>query len=269
LKPGDVVSIRRLAGWQDIGASVSITGEVIHPGSYGITEGEHLSSVLKRAGGFTVNSYPYAADLERVNVRELGEKARLEMIKRIEDTPLPVRGASLATATTAVAQESLESQRQQILTNLRNRPATGRLVIGISADISSWENTSADIELRAGDTLVLPKRPNFVSVNGQVYNPVAISYAPGKKLGWYLKRAGGPTAGANKHAVYVLRSDGSVVPRGNSLFGGGFASIRMRPGDTIFVPERIVGGSMLWQNILSTAQIMSSAALPIAVAASL
>jgi len=52
LQPGDVVSIRQLAGWQDIGASVVITGEVEHPGSYGIEEGERLSSALMRAADF-------------------------------------------------------------------------------------------------------------------------------------------------------------------------------------------------------------------------
>ena len=57
LKPGNVVSIRQLAGWQDIGASVTITGEVEHAGSYGIEQGERLSSVLKRAGGFRVDAY--------------------------------------------------------------------------------------------------------------------------------------------------------------------------------------------------------------------
>jgi hypothetical protein len=32
----------------------------------------------------------------------------------------------------------------------------------------------------------------------------------------------------------------------------------------VFVPEKIVGGSAVWQNILGMAQIMSTAALPIA-----
>jgi protein involved in polysaccharide export with SLBB domain len=266
LKPGDVVSIRRLAGWQDIGATVSISGEVMHPGSYGITDGEHLSEVLKRAGGFTANAYPYAATLERVRVRELGEQARQNMIQRIENTPVTVTQGSLSTDKVASMQASMQAQRQEILSALRSHSATGRLVIRITSDISSWENTSADIELRAGDTLVIPKRPNFVSVNGQVYNPLAISYAPGKKLEWYLKRAGGATSSANKKEIYVLRADGTVVPRGSGWLGSSTAETRMRPGDTIFVPEKIEGGSVVWQNILATAQIMSAAALPLAVA---
>jgi hypothetical protein len=43
-------------------------------------------------------------------------------------------------------------------------------------------------------------------------------------------------------------------------------NLRLRPGDSVFVPEKITGGSQLWQNILGTAQIMSAAALPIAIA---
>ena len=62
LKPGDSVSIRQLAGWQDIGGSVTVTGEVGHTGSYGIEDGERLSSVLKRAGGFRQDAYPVCCD---------------------------------------------------------------------------------------------------------------------------------------------------------------------------------------------------------------
>ena len=163
-------------------------------------------------------------------------------------------------------QQSLQQQRDQVLTALRSHPASGRMVINISADISKWENTSADIEMRAGDTLVIPKRPNFVMVSGQVYNPTAISYVPGRDVGWYLKKAGGATPSGNKKDIYVLRADGSIVPHGSIWTGNDSMNLRLRPGDTIFVPEKIIGGSQIWQNIASMAQIMSAAALPIAIA---
>jgi protein involved in polysaccharide export with SLBB domain len=268
LKPGNVVSIRRLAGWQDIGASVTINGEVEHAGSYGIEQGERLSSVLKRAGGFRESAYPAAAVLERVQVRELGEQARQQMIQRIETTPVDFRPGAMSTQDQAATQQSLQQQRQQILTALRSHPASGRLVINISPDIGKWENTSADIEMRAGDTLVISKRPNFVMVSGQVYNSTAISYVPGRDVGWYLRKAGGATPYGNKKYMYVLRADGSVVvPReAESIWmGRNFMSLRMQPGDTIFVPEKIIGASPVWQNILGMAQIMSAATLPLAI----
>lgn len=265
LKPGDIVNIRQLSGWRDIGGSVTITGEVGHTGSYGIVDGERLSSVLKRAGGFQPDAYPYAAVLERVQVRELGEQARQQMIQRIESTPLEVKSSPLTQQGGGNSMEALQTQRDAILNTLRNRPASGRLVINISTDISRWENTAADIELRAGDTLFIPKRPSFVGVNGQVYNPIAISYSPGKKLGWYLRKGGGAMRSGNKKDIYVLRADGSVVPRGRGWFDNNFMDLRMRPGDTIFVPEKIVGGSQVWQTILGGAQVVSEAAIPLAV----
>ena len=145
LKPGDAVSVRRLSGWQDIGASIVITGEVEHAGNYGIENGERLSSVLRRAGGFRDDAFPYAAVLERVQVRELNNQARQEMIRRVEDTPVEVGSAPIS-ATNSDAQsdtreKSLEAQRQQILANLRSLPPNGRLVINITSDISRWENS--------------------------------------------------------------------------------------------------------------------------------
>jgi len=268
LKPGDVVSIRRLAGWQDIGSSVTVNGEVEHAGSYGIEPGERLSAVLKRAGGFRESAYPAAAVLERVQVRELGEQARQQMIQRIETTPVSFRPGAMSAQDQAATQQSLEQQREQILTTLRSHPAVGRLVINISPDIGKWENTPADIEMRAGDILIIPKRPNFVMVSGQVYNSTGISYIPGRDLGWYLQKAGGATPYGNKKYIYVLRADGSVVvPReAESIWmGRNFMSLRMQPGDTIFVPEKIIGASPVWQNILGIAQIMSAATLPLAI----
>ena len=265
LNPGDVVSIRRLAGWQDIGATVTINGEVEHAGSYGIEQGERLSSVLKRAGGFRESAYPAAAVFERVQVRELSEQARVQMIQRIETTPVTFRPGTMSELSQSTTQESLQQQRQRVLTSLRNHPASGRLVINISSDIRKWENTSADLEMRAGDTLVIPKRPNFVMINGQVYNPTAISYFPGRDVGWYLRKAGGATPFGDKKHIYVLRADGSILAHGNSWTGGNLMNFKLRPGDTVFVPEKIIGGSPVWQNIMGAAQIMSAAALPLAI----
>jgi protein involved in polysaccharide export with SLBB domain len=265
LNPGDVVSIRRLAGWQDIGATVTINGEVEHAGSYGIEQGERLSSVLKRAGGIRESAYPAAAVFERVQVRELSEQARVQMIQRIETTPVTFRPGTMSELSQSTTQESLQQQRQRVLTSLRNHPASGRLVINISSDIRKWENTSADLEMRAGDTLVIPKRPNFVMINGQVYNPTAISYFPGRDVGWYLRKAGGATPFGDKKHIYVLRADGSILAHGNSWTGGNLMNFKLRPGDTVFVPEKIIGGSPVWQNIMGAAQIMSAAALPLAI----
>ena len=260
LKPGDVVSIRQLTGWEDIGASVTLTGEVAHPGTYGIQTGERLSSLLKRAGGFRETAYPAGANLERVEVRQLGEVARQEMIRRIETTPITFSAGVLSGQDKADLQKAAEQQRDQVLAALRNHSASGRQVIRISADISKWENTPADIEMRPGDKLTIPKRKNFVLVSGQVYNQEAMTYMPGKDGNWYLRQAGGVTQSGDKSRVFVIRANGSVVGHASSWMTGNSLNIRMRPGDTIIVPEKGIG-SQVWKNLISAAQIMSSVAI--------
>ena len=132
LKPGDVLSIRQLTGWTDIGASVRVNGEVAHAGSYGITQGERLSSVLKRAGGFRESAYPFGAVLERVQVREIGEKTRREMIRRLESTPINFSPGLTDAQERQSTMQSMQQQQQQIVASLRRHPASGRQVIRIS-----------------------------------------------------------------------------------------------------------------------------------------
>jgi len=265
LKPGDIVSVRQLPGWQDIGASVIVSGDVLYPGTYGIEQGERLSSILKRAGGFSETAYPPGAVLERVQVRELGERARQEMIRRIETTSISVKPGLLSGQDQAEIQQTMQQQRDQALAGLQSHPASGRLVINISSKIGNWENTSADIQMSPGDTLVIPKMHSFVIVSGQVYNPTAISFVPGKDAAWYLRQAGGATRSGDVQASFIVRANGAVVGHRSGWLASGAMSSRMRPGDALIVPEKAVG-SQIWKNLISAAQIMSSVAITGAVA---
>ncbi len=262
LHAGDVVGIRQMTGWQDIGASVTIDGEVRFPGTYGIEEGERLSSVLERAGGLRDDAYPAGAMLDRVAVRQMEESNRQEMIRRIEST-MPTVSSGLSTPQDQQnLLQTMQQQQQQVLASLRNHVSSGRLVIKISPELREWENTSADVAMRAGDRLSIPKRPDFVLVSGQVYNATGITYRPGKDAKWYLRQAGGATRDGDKRNIFIVHADGSVVgEQGGILFGNSVLDLKLHPGDSVVVPEKVVGGSQLWRNLIGTAQIMSSVAL--------
>ncbi|MDR3762772.1 MAG: SLBB domain-containing protein [Acidobacteriota bacterium] len=267
LQPGDVLGVREITGWHDIGSSVTISGEVGHAGTYGITAGERLSSVLKRAGDFRERAFPEGAILTRVQVRELESRNRDDMIRRMQEAVPTIDTTASGTQEQASStMQAMQAQREQVLAALRAHPVDGRQVIHITANIQEWENTAADIELRAGDQLTIPKRPNFVMVGGQVYNSAAITYVPGKTAGWYLSRAGGATQSANKKAIYVVRADGSVAGHGTGLFQGGVLSVRLRPGDTVLVPEKILGGNVVWRNLISLGQVLATTSIAAAAA---
>lgn len=268
LQPGDVVGIRQLSGWNDIGSSITISGEVKYAGTYGIVAGERLSSVLKRAGGFRSDAYPQGAILERMEVREFEEQNRQEMIQQVQSTVPNVSQSVNGSSGDQLSQlQAMKAQKEEVLAALKTHPSTGRMVIRISADINKWANTPEDIELRAGDRLIVPKRPDFVLVSGQVYNATGIAYRPGKDAGWYLNKAGGVTKSGDRKAIFILRADGSVVgSRRSTVFEGGILSLKMHPGDSVVVPEKVLGGSMMWRNLIGTAQIASSVAITGAVA---
>jgi protein involved in polysaccharide export with SLBB domain len=139
-------------------------------------------------------------------------------------------------------------------------------VIHVSADIESWAGTPADIEVRNGDVLKIPKRPGFVLVSGQVYNATAITFSPNKTAGWYLSRAGGATAAADRKYIFVIRANGSVVGRGSEGWGHGVLDTRLEPGDVVVVPQKILGAGVFWRNLLLGAQAASSIAITAAVA---
>lgn len=260
LHNGDVVTIRQLPGWNDLGASINVKGEVKHPGTYGIRPGERLSSVLERAGGFQPDAYPYGAILQRVQVRELEAKQQDELILRVRDEQRDLELLPEGDPRQKQAKEAALAQYQTTLTELSANPPAGRVAIRISSNSKQWKNTSADIEVRAGDTLVIPKKPDYVMVTGQVFNPTAVSYRPGKSAKWYLGQSGGPTTLANKKDIFVVRADGSVIGAKNSMWGGESLSATLEPGDTVVVPEKAIGGGTNWQTLFTSAQLASSIA---------
>ena len=268
LKPGDVLTVHQISGWDDIGASIMIEGEVAHPGNYGIQQGERLSSILRRAGGLRDTSYPAGAVLLREEVRKLEEKSREELIRQIETSSTAARiSPSLGSGDNSATLQLIAQQQEQVLGRLKSEPASGRLVIHIGSEIASGENTSADIEVRAGDVLRIPKRPGFVLVSGQVYNSTAITFSPDKTAGWYLRRAGGATEIANTRDIFIIRANGSVVGRGSGTWlEHDVLATRLDPGDVVVVPQKIIGASVFWRNLLTVAQITSSIAITAAVA---
>jgi protein involved in polysaccharide export with SLBB domain len=265
LRDGDVLTIRQVAGWNDVGATISVKGEVLHPGVYGIKEGERLSSILARAGGLRGDAYPYGAIFERAQVREMEQRNRAELVRTVQDEGTALKLAPTSDQSDKVARDASLLQWQATMERLQNTPPAGRLVIHISKDVKRWANTSADIEVRAGDAIFIPKKPNLVMVDGAVYNPTAVTFRPGKSAGWYLSQAGGPTNMANKKAMFVVRADGSVVGGRGGLFTGGVEGAALMPGDMVIVPEKAFSGGSRWKNTLQAAQLVQAVAIAIQV----
>jgi hypothetical protein len=200
-------------------------------------------------------------------VYQLQQKSRQELIQRIEQESTVIKTAVNTTGTEEAAlQQAAMHQRERVLDALRKAPISGRLVVHLRPGQKGFEGSPDDIELRAGDSLEIPKQPGFVLVIGQVYNSNAITYTPGRNVSWYLSRSGGATGLANKGAIFVIRANGSVTSGNGGMWSGGVLSASVGPGDTIVVPEKVTLGGNTWKNIVAIAQIAQAGALAAAVA---
>jgi protein involved in polysaccharide export with SLBB domain len=258
LRDGDVLAIRQMPGWKDVGATIEITGEVVHPGTYGIQEGERLSSIIQRAGGFRGDAYAYGAVFQRDEIRELEARNREALIQSVQGQEADVKLTPQQTGEDIRVRQAVLEQYQATLESLQNAPPQGRLVIHISNDLKHWQNTAADIQVRAGDSIHIPKRPSMVLVDGAVYNPTGISYKPGRDTEWYLRQSGGPTTEAEKRGIFVIRADGSVVGGQGGFLHSGVSSAALQPGDMVVVPRKVYSVSHAFQNLALSAQIASA-----------
>ena len=266
LRDGDVLTIGQLAGWKDLGATIKVDGEVVHPGTYGIREGERLSSIIARAGGFRSDAYPYGAVFQRKQVKEIEDKNRAELLSQIQDEGTALKLVPTTDNDEKLAKDAALLQWHATVEKLQNTPPAGRLVIHISNNVKHWANSSSDIAVRAGDTIFIPKKPNIVMVNGSVFNPTAVTYKSGKSAGWYLRQAGGPTNMANKKAIFVIRADGSVMGGSQGMFSGGVERVGLQPGDMVVVPEKAFSANTRWKTTLQSAQLAYAVGVAISVA---
>src|SRR5271154_1337171 len=156
-------------------------------------------------------------------------------------------------------------QTEAALLQLETSVPIGRVVVHIQPDMKAWQNTAADVPVRDGDVLFVPKKAGYVMVNGQVFNPTAISYRPGHSARWYLSQAGGVTQIADKKAVFVIRADGSVIAAKNNSegwWGGDPMSTTLRAGDIVVVPEKAPKiGTRNWALLMQAVSAASSVAL--------
>ena len=236
LNPNDLVNIKKIS--RNI-EKVQISGQVFFPGEYPISKNETISSLIKRAGGFNDKSFPKAAVFQRQSLaaNEISrfKKAQSEIRRKL----------LLASQSKGVGQETFNpailSQLDLVLSNDTSTDSLGRLVIDIEAILNGEEE---DIILEDGDTLIIPKVQNTVSVIGEVFVANAHKFQKGLSFNDYISLSGGSTEFADENNTYIIKSDGSIIPPSRANNSGFFRSSYsssniLEPGDTIVVPLKI------------------------------
>jgi len=222
---------------------VQLEGEIANAGIYSAAPGETLRSLVERAGGLTSKAYLFGAEFTRKSTQVLEQQRMNEYSNQLEETMLRHASVGLEDRNGQNnLQSSLVSANQSLLSRLRQARATGRIVLRLAPESSGVDDLPTMI-LEDGDRLVVPSRPSTIQVLGAVFNQNAFLYETNARVGQYLRLAGGPTREADRNQIFILRADGSVVHRRtrNSVFDSSeFDNLRLYPGDTIVVPEKIV-----------------------------
>ena len=236
LQPYDYIYIRRVKDAASF-KSASITGEVKFPGTYRIKDGEHLSDLIERAGGFSDKAYYYGAYFTSFEAKIIQQASIDRMVDDLEmrtQTVLAEQAKLLEDEQLAASQQSA---LQGLISRLRKVEATGRMSITLGP-LATLKDTAFDFELHEGDSLHLPPRPNFVSVVGSVYISKSFMFNTNETLNDYLQKAGGPTKTADKGSMYVVKANGEVLASAQTkgMFNS-FNDTVLMPGDTIVVPE--------------------------------
>jgi polysaccharide biosynthesis/export protein len=73
-----------------------------------------------------------------------------------------------------------------------------------------YPNSKYNFILQAGDIIKINRRPNIVTVEGEVKNPGTFTYIEGHRYKDYLKMAGGYKNGASRVGSFVKSPDGSA-----------------------------------------------------------
>jgi len=267
LKNGDVLTIRQNPGYNNLGASVTLRGEVVHPGTYGIRPDEPLSSVIAKAGGLTPQAYAYGIILTRRDVRDLQLKSHQELIDRVQAEATQLKALPENDADQKNLKLQAVAQTETTLTQLETHLPVGRVVIHSAPDAKSFDRAAENTPLRNGDTITIPKKPHYVMIQGQVYNSTAVGYIPGRSAKWYLSQAGGVTQLADKKSIFVIRADGSVIAAQNNsgMWSGNPMDAVLMPGDLIVVPEKAPQlAPRNWLPLIQSAQVATSIALAVA-----
>lgn len=230
LREHDYLIINRMPDW-DSTWTVTLEGEVQFPGDYRVRRGETLADVIGRAGGLTKDAFAEGAVFLREALKEREQQQIEDLARRLEADL-----GSLSLQAAADGGSDTLSTGRVLLEQLRETEAVGRLVIDISDRSDLAKTDAASVEMRDGDKLLVPTKPQVVSVLGETQQNSSHLYRPNLSRDDYIDLSGGLTRRADKKLIYVVRANGAVIAANRSKWFGRRGNVDIRPGDTIVVP---------------------------------
>ena len=230
--------------------TATISGAITTPGTYSISSGETLSSLITKAQGYRDNAYPFGGILLNKRALKVNEIAAEKLYKSFVQR-LITKGDVL------FASESLPF----ILAELKNTEISGRVMAEFDLDVIK-SNPSLDTTLDDGDEIVIPIRSEQVYIFGEVNQPGAIRYKPSQDITKYISNAGGLLDSSDINNIFVIHPNGEVNRSSNgarlSFLNNRANDILIYPGTVIYIPREVRSSdasviASIWAPIVSSA----------------
>ncbi len=263
LEPSDHVEFRNIPEFKET-EFITLEGEFVFPGVYSFQNGETLSSVIERAGGFTPKAFVNGSVFLREELRQREQQEINRLLGLLSDE-LSVANLRDSNSDIEVKEGNIALQRSAIA-SLSNSVATGRLVIPL-ADIVAYR--TRDVILKDGDRLLVPTFSQEITIIGEVRRPTSYLFDPDFSRSDYIDQSGGYKDTADQRNVYIVKAGGEVIKSSKGLFRFRSPEESISPGDTIVVPldadsKRIQGipllvevSSIIYQLALGSAAVRS------------
>ena len=254
---------------------VNVSGGVKNPGKYSYKTGMKAEDLIALAGGFTIDAAYYKVELNRLekNTSEALSNQILQRRKLNIDSSLRTTEASVELepfddvfvprllnyrlmGNVKIRGEilyegdySIEKRDEHVIDIIQRAGGISPFASlkdiqvfrnGLRVGTDMFTNSMVDHNddsflLLPGDSIYIPRKNNFVTIKGAVYNEQLIEYN-GTGLGRYISAVGGTKQNANLKKVYVKYANGKYKKTHRFMFMRFHP--RIQQGSEIIVPEK-------------------------------
>ena len=226
IKPidGDLIYVREFSY-----RTAKITGAVYKPGSYTMAAGETLQDLVQKAGGYTEDAYPFGAVYENNEAKIINKNVKDLLYEEFLDNIIIMSQQNIS--------ENFDLTPIIRLTQeIKNSQPSGRVVVDLEGT-----STYSSVNIREGDTLLVPEKTNNVYVYGEVSSEGAVMYSPNEDVEHFISKSGGLKRFADTESIYILHPNGETekYSKRKNLFANQPQTINLYPGSIIFVPKKL------------------------------
>jgi len=222
---GDLIYIREYPYRE-----AKISGAVMKPGFYVMSENETIDDLVAKAGGYTKNAYLFGAVYLNEEAKKINRKANDLLYQEFLDNII------------AVSQQNISENFDltpivQLTKEIKDNDVNGRVVIDLQD-----ENIINSYSIMEGDSLFIPEISNVVYVYGETSSEGAVMYSENKSVNYYVDKSGGFKRFADTKSIYVLHPNGESQlynSKRNIFESSPKSEISIQPGSIIFVPREL------------------------------